>query len=1005
MTPSPKYAPKRTVLLAALFIGALAALLPTRSALAQTSYEPYAFTTYAGVAKGSTDGAASAARFRIPSGTAVDSSGNVYVADTNNHTIRKITSAGVVTTLAGTPGVFGFNDGTGPAAQFDYPQDVAVDGSGNVYVADTGNDTIRKITPGGVVTTFAGTATVVGSKDGTGTAALFNGPYSLVVDSSGNIIVADTGNFTIRKITPAGVVSTYAGAVGILGSSNGTGTAANFGSPSGVAVDSSGNIYVADSTNNEIRKVAAGGVVTTLAGVATKNGSGHADGTGGSAQFNNPYGVACDSAGNVYVADTNNNTIRKVTSGGTVTTLAGTAPVIGSADATGSSAEFFNPVGIAVDSSGNLFVADADNCTIRKVTSGGTVTTFAGVASPGSDDGTGTSARFWYPQSVSIDGSGNLYVADVDNSTVRKIAPGAVVSTLAGSPKAAASNDGTGSAARFNYPYGADVNNSGNIIVADTQNDTIRNVTPGGVVTTIAGQPGSPGSTDGTGTAARFNYPYSTAVDAAGNTYIADTVNNTIRKMTTGGVVTTLAGMPQSPGSSDGTGSAALFNLPFGVAVDGGGNIIVADTYNHLIRKVTPAGVVTTIAGSAKIFGNTDGTGSAALFYYPEGVAVDPSGNIYVGDTGNDLVRKITPAGVVTTLAGVPLLLGSSDGTGSAATFSGPGGIALDPSGNLYVADISNNTIRFGQPTSFTPTPTPSPTPTPVPGSQTARLTNLSVRSTAGSGAETLIAGFDISGSGSKSVLLRGDGPVLSQFSVSGVLPDPVLTLFSGATPPVQLDTNAGWGTSATSASTFMNVFGQVGAFNLPTGSKDAAILTTLAAGPYTANISSTTGDSGVVLVEVYDADTGTPPTRFHNVSARSEAGSGSQTLIVGFAIAGSGTETVLIRGVGPQLNQFGVTGTLSAPQLTLYDTATTPNIIATNVGWGNASTRGSSSVQATVSTATQALFGPVGAFDLTAGSADCAMVVTLPPGSYTAEVTGANSTTGVALVEVYEVQ
>ena len=661
MTPSRIPATKRIAQLAALCLGGLAALLPTSPALAQTSYEPYAFTTYAGVAQGATDGTGSAARFRIPSGTAVDSAGNVYVADTNNHTIRKITPAGVVTTLAGTPGVFGFNDGTGAAAQFDYPQDVAVDGSGNVFVADTGNDTIRKITPGGVVTTFAGTPTVVGSKDGTGTGALFNGPFSLVVDGSGNVFVADTGNFTIRKITPAGVVTTYAGAVGILGSSNGTGTAANFGSPSGVAVDGSGNVFVADSTNNEIRKVAAGGVVTTLAGVATKNGSGHADGTGQTAQFNNPYGVACDSAGNVYVADTNNNTIRKVTSGGAVTTLAGTAPVIGSTDASGSAAEFFNPVGVAVDGSGNLFVADADNCTIRKVTSGGSVSTFAGIASPGSNDGTGTSARFWYPQSVSIDGSGNLFVADVNNSTIRKIAPGGVVSTLAGSAKSAASTDGTGSAARFSFPYGADVDSSGNIIVADTQNDTIRKVTPGGVVTTIAGQGGSPGSADGTGTAARFNYPYSTAVDAAGNTYIADTVNNTIRKMTAGGVVTTLAGQPQSPGSTNGTGSAALFNLPSSASRSTAAETSSSRTpTTTLSARTRPRALSPRSPAARRSPEVTTEREAPRCSTIPRASWWDASGNIvYVGDTGNvDLVRKITPGGVVTTLGGTALLLG-----------------------------------------------------------------------------------------------------------------------------------------------------------------------------------------------------------------------------------------------------------------------------------------------------------------------------------------------------------
>ena len=229
--------------------------------------------------------------------------------------------------------------------------------------------------------------------------------------------------------------------------------------------------------------------------------------------------------------------------------------------------------------------------------------------------------------------------------------------------------DGTGSAARFYFPNGVAVDSAGNVYVADTNNYTIRKITPSGVVSTLAGLAGSPGSADGTGSAARFNDPYGVAVDSAGNVYVADTGNNTIRKITPSGVVSTLAGLAGSIGSADGTGSAARFFQPYGVAVDSAGNVYVADTNNNTIRKITPSGVVSTLAGLAGSFGSADGTGSAARFYYPEGVAVDSAGNVYVADTGNDTIRKITPSGVVSTLAGLAGSIGSADGTGSAARF------------------------------------------------------------------------------------------------------------------------------------------------------------------------------------------------------------------------------------------------------------------------------------------------------------------------------------------------
>ena len=271
---------------------------------------PFMVTTLAGSTQGYMDGTGTAAQFSRPSGVAVDSSGNVYVADKNNHRIRKIDPTGVVSTLAGSSS-FGDADGTGTAARFFLPYGVAVDSSGNVYVADYNNNRIRKIDPTGVVSTLAGSSSL-GNADGTGTAARFNQPSGVAVDSSGHVSVADYTNHRIRKIDPTGVVTTFAGSS--VGYMDGTGTAAQFSRPSGVAVDSSRNVYVADYSNHRIRKIDPTGVVTTFAGSSV----GYMDGTGTAAQFNRPSDVAVDSSGNVYVADYSNHRIRKIDPTGVV---------------------------------------------------------------------------------------------------------------------------------------------------------------------------------------------------------------------------------------------------------------------------------------------------------------------------------------------------------------------------------------------------------------------------------------------------------------------------------------------------------------------------------------------------------------------------------------------------------------------------------------------------------------------------------------------------------------
>ncbi len=368
-----------------------------------------------------------------------------------------------------------------------------------------------------------------------------------------------------------------------------------------------------------------------------------------------------------------------------------------------------------------------------------TFTTLAGLAlNAGSANGTNSTARFRYPEGVAVDANGNLYVADTDNDTIRKVTPAGVVTTLAGLAGSYGSANGTNSTARFDFPTGVAVDGAGNVYVADEYNHTIRKVTPVGtnwVVTTVAGLAGYTGSANGTNSTARFYYPEGVAVDANGNLYVADRNNDTIREVTpvgTNWVVTTLAGLARYTGSANGTNSVARFDFPTGVAVDSATNLYVADGYNYTIRKVTPVGtnwVVTTLAGQALSSGFNDGTGNAARFYYPEGLAVDANGNLYVADTDNDTIRKVTPVGtnwVVTTLAGLAGSYGSANGTGSAARFHFTAGVAVDGAGNVYVADEDNYTIRKGY-YPFTAQFTASPTNGTVP--LTVQFTSPSIDS------------------------------------------------------------------------------------------------------------------------------------------------------------------------------------------------------------------------------------------------------------------------------------
>ena len=595
---------------------------------------------------GNLDGSGAAASFSSPQGMAIDAAGNLYVADWLQNAIRKITPAGVVSTLAGPSEASaprGLVDGNGPDARFASPVGVAVDAAGNVYVGDFGNYAVRKITPDGAVTTLAGGQFGATDVDGVGRDAKFGAPIGVAVDSHGNVFVADQDLYSIRKITPGGVVSTFAGVSSRLTSGSvvdGTGAAARFVAPQGLAIDAHDNLYVGDGS--VLRKVTPAAVVTTVPGTS---------------DITYPHGITVDPAGNVFVADENSQVIRKIDTAGVMSTFAGTTRTSflpGYADGPGAAAQFFNPSSIVVDAAENLFVGDAGNAVIRKITPAAEVTTFAGsVGLYGRDDGTGAAARFTGASGLSVDASGNLFVADGGNS-IRKVTLGGVVSTFAGADFEFGSNDGSTATAHFRQPQGTAVDAAGNVYVSDSGNSTLRKISPDGTVSTLAGTAGATGHIDGTGPAAGFASMDAIAIDSAGTIYVAEASTHTIRKVTPAGVASTLAGRAGVSGSDDGAGVDARFHSPYGLAVDGAGNVLVADAGNATLRRITPAGVVSTLAGTAGVAGRDDGIGAAARFGFPTAVAADAAGNAYVADILDLTVRKVTPAGAVTTLINVP---------------------------------------------------------------------------------------------------------------------------------------------------------------------------------------------------------------------------------------------------------------------------------------------------------------------------------------------------------------
>jgi sugar lactone lactonase YvrE len=598
-------------------------------------------------------------------------------------------------------------------ANLNLPSEVAFDSSGNYYITAYNQNRVFKVSTTGTLSVFAGTGLAGYAGDGVvggAKSALLYGPNGVAVDSAGNVYISDYNNFVIRKVSTANTITTIAGEAGQC-NYNGDGSPAttkNLCHPVGLAVDTSNVLYIADAGNCRIRKL-NGTTISTVAGNGTCGYSGD-NGSAINAEVNVPGGIGVDTALNLYLYDTNNYAIRKVTkSSGKITTIAGTpqSPGFSGDGGLATSAQINAGQNLIVNAAGTtVTIADQNNLRIRQFTVGGNISTIAGNGSGGfcGDNAPAISACIYFPQGIAVDGTGNnYYIADLDNERVRKFTIGGNIVTVAGNGSTSDATIVNGippTGVVLQYPFAVTADSTGNFFVEDSNNFVSRELVKStNVVNTFAGTGVYGYSGDGgPATSAEIAYSYGVAKDSLGNAYIADTYNHIVRKVDTSGKITTFAGTPQQCAYTGDGGAATSAKLcyPFGLAIDSSNNVYIADQSNHVVREVV-AGTINTIAGTNRAgYAGDGGPATSAELYNPEGVAVDKAGNVFIADTTNCRIRRVDAVTkTITTFAGNGYCAFTGDGIATENGVNSPDGVQVDSNGNVFIADTNNERLRW----------------------------------------------------------------------------------------------------------------------------------------------------------------------------------------------------------------------------------------------------------------------------------------------------------------------
>jgi uncharacterized protein (TIGR03437 family) len=637
---------------------------------------------------------------------ALDAQGNLYLCDLGNAMVMRVGADGIINVVAGNGVVSRFLTGDGgPAvnASIYVPTAMALDRSGNIYVADS-IGTIRKVTADGIIRTIAGGGSGFGGDGGPATAASFNAPYGLAVADDGSIFVADTFNFRIWKITPDGVVRTLAGnGTSAWKGDGGPATAAQLLGPARIALDGKGNIYFVDGANTPekiiglVRKIDAQGIITTVAGGGNTAG----DGVAATKSSLVALAVAVDPRGGLVIADRTTSSVRKIDQAGIVTTIAGNGVSGFSGDngpALKARFSFNASPSLVVDASGNIYVGDEGNGRVRKVDTAGNVNTVAGngLFRFAGNGGPATSATLYLPWGLAQDQSGNIFVSEPTYGRIRRIAPDHTISVYAGGGSLGYAGDGgPATKALLNQPQGLAVAPDGSLIVADLANCVVRRIDTSGIITTIAGtgQCGYGGDA-GPATKAMLNEPSGVAVDDAGNLAITESTGHRIR-IVVNGTILTIAGDGTAGYSGDGGDSLkARVSNPSGVRVFGN-YLYFSDTYNNVVRRIslTSARLMETIAGNGtEGFAGDGGPSTKASLDNPYGITFDNAGNLYIADANNARIRRVSGDGTITTFGGGGQY--PDDGLPSTYCLMTPFDVLQAASGDLLVNDLYFNRVR-----------------------------------------------------------------------------------------------------------------------------------------------------------------------------------------------------------------------------------------------------------------------------------------------------------------------